>query len=239
MGMKLTDEITKLPTEDDPILGLTRLFIEEGADKYHRHRYDVGYALVLERLRWTAEKVLEIGVYKGNSLNAWRRYFEDAEITGVDIRPPPKTLHEDVRFVQGDQGDEDFLSYLALDTWDVIVDDGSHQMGHQKRTFERLWPSVRVGGVYICEDLFTSCMVEESPKRVNERTGLTHEDLWNPTREEETALDFFLRQARLRARDRGVRSEGRHTLLTDALFTLSSGSVLITKVHDGEVKAWP
>lgn len=229
--------MSHLPALDTPgLLDLTRYFIEEGADKFHRHRYDVAYDLVLSRLRHTATSVLEVGVYKGQSLRAWARYFDRATVTGVDISPRPKDLPAHIVTYQGDQGDRAFLEHVASarGPFDVIIEDGSHAMHHQKQCAEWLWPHVRVGGVYVCEDLHTSELIERDGPQGDE-----YRRRFNPTHDSQSAREFFLDDARQRCARRGDRLGGEHNLLGDRVAVFSTALCAWVKVHDGTTKAWP
>ena len=119
----------------------------------HRH---------FERFAGRPVTVLEIGVYGGGSLEMWRDYFgADAQIIGVDI-DPRCSEHEGERIEVhiGDQSDRAFLEHLAESRgpFDVIIDDGGHTMEQQITTFDVLFPRLRTGGVYVCEDAFSSYM---------------------------------------------------------------------------------
>jgi 23S rRNA U2552 (ribose-2'-O)-methylase RlmE/FtsJ len=104
--------------------------------------------------------VLEFGVMRGGSLQLWLRYFgEGASIHGVDINPRCKEYEEPGISVHiGDQSDDVFLREICerFGPFDVVIDDGSHQVEHQKQTLETLWPFINEGGVYVCEDTHTS-----------------------------------------------------------------------------------
>ena len=43
---------------------------------------------------------------------------------------------------------------------DIFLDDGSHQVGHQILTFIKVWPHIKNGGVYMCEDTHTSYFLD-------------------------------------------------------------------------------
>jgi hypothetical protein len=224
--------IKDLPTLNEPLLHLTRIFAEEGCDKFHRHRYDIAYSLILERLRFSARSVLEIGVYKGQSLRSWKRYFSQAKIVGVDLRPRPVDLPEEIVYCVADQGDQSALESVAAEhgQFDVIIEDGSHRMDHQIQCAEWLWPHVRVGGVYVCEDLHTS--------ELTERIGPDGDDFrrrFNPTKEDWTAREYFLDDTRNRCIRRGD-GGGR---LVDRITVWSSCMMAWIKVHDGDEKKWP
>lgn len=123
------------------------------------HFFD-DYEPFLAPIRREGVRVLEIGVDGGGSLELWQAYFgPTASIHGIDIDPaargrcpPGAAVHT------GSQDDPDFLLGIvdAFGPFDLVIDDGSHQVGHQILTFETLYPTMTDDGVYICEDSFTS-----------------------------------------------------------------------------------
>lgn len=110
--------------------------------------------------RGTPVRMLEIGVFRGGSLDLWRRYFgPEATIVGIDIDPgcaERVTAPNHVRI--GSQDDPAFLASVVAEfgPFDIVLDDGSHVGKHQRTSFEQLFPAVRPGGVYAIEDLHTS-----------------------------------------------------------------------------------
>ncbi|MFC4601577.1 class I SAM-dependent methyltransferase [Cohnella hongkongensis] len=104
--------------------------------------------------------VMEIGVFKGGSLQMWKHYFgKRANIYGVDIDPSLKALEEErIKIVIGDQGDRLFWKKIkpALPTFDIIIDDGGHRMKQQRTSLEEMLPLLSPNGVYLIEDLHTS-----------------------------------------------------------------------------------
>jgi hypothetical protein len=125
------------------------------------HRYAERYPLYLEHLRDTPVRVLEIGVEYGASVRGWRDYFEhpNTEIVGFDIdasRAGRQDL-ERVTLVQGDQADEEALRGLVAvyGPFDVVIDDGPHIPTLQISTFQKIFPFVKPGGIYIVEDIQT------------------------------------------------------------------------------------
>ncbi len=103
---------------------------------------------------------LEIGVFKGGSLNMWKNYFgPNARIIGIDINPECKifeTPQINVRI--GDQSDTKFLNSIVdeFGAFDIILDDGSHQMHDILTSFNFLYPNLKNNGVYFIEDLHTA-----------------------------------------------------------------------------------
>lgn len=106
-------------------------------------------------------RLLEIGVMDGASMKMWREYYPDAEIIGIDIFDKTHLYNDDwgvpqsVQLLQINGTVEHPLRELGK--FDIILDDGSHFMHDQQRTFELLYyKQLNKGGVYILEDLWTS-----------------------------------------------------------------------------------
>jgi hypothetical protein len=100
---------------------------------------------------------IEIGVAKGGSLQLWKRYLGPfAQIVGIDIDPACKAFEESQIAIRiGDQSDPAFLQQIVEEFGapDVVLDDGSHMMGHVAASFEFLYPRLDRNGVYMVEDL--------------------------------------------------------------------------------------
>ena len=103
--------------------------------------------------------VLEVGVDRGHSLRAWARIFPGANIVGIDNRPECAgvlTEYDEVRIsiLIGDATSADDMERILGDQrFDLIVDDGSHQLADALATAGLLLPRLRPGGVYAVEDL--------------------------------------------------------------------------------------
>jgi hypothetical protein len=115
---------------------------------YHRH---------FQKFVGREINVLEIGIYGGGSLGMWQNYFGSrCRIFGVDIEPECKIYESDRISVSiGDQADRGFWRTFLKTTpsMDIIIDDGGHLPDQQIATFEELFPSMKSGGVYLCEDI--------------------------------------------------------------------------------------
>lgn len=105
-------------------------------------------------------KLLEIGVYKGGSLQMWKKYFgENAQIIGLDIDIGCKSFQENqIDIFIGNQNNEKDLESLVnkYGTFDIIIDDGSHVNEHQINSFKFLFDYLNDNGIYLVEDLHTS-----------------------------------------------------------------------------------
>lgn len=104
--------------------------------------------------------IVEIGIFKGGSLQMWKDYFGDkCKIIGVDIDPRCKQFEEEqIEVMIGSQEDPIFLEELKrkVPKIDILIDDGGHTMNQQIVTFESLFSHISEDGVYLCEDLHTS-----------------------------------------------------------------------------------
>ena len=121
-----------------------------------RHYFDL-YVQHLARFVGREVVVVEIGVYSGGSLEMWKSYFgEHATIHGIDIEEACRVYEADRIHVHiGDQADRGFWSRFRehVPVIDVVIDDGGHHPNEMRVTFEELFPILRPGGVYICEDI--------------------------------------------------------------------------------------
>ena len=127
-------------------------------DKWH-HYFDI-YHRHFAPFRGRSPVVVEIGVFRGGSLQMWRDYFgPGARIVGIDIDPRCRQFEaEGVSVLIGDQADRGFLAELRqrYPRIDIVIDDGGHTMPQQITSFEELYPHVQPHGIYLCEDIHTS-----------------------------------------------------------------------------------
>lgn len=133
------------------------------------------YERYFAQYRDTAVRMLEIGVFKGGSLDMWRRYLgPDAALFGIDIDPACAdrvTPPNQVRI--GSQDDAAFLRWTVeeMGGLDVVLDDGSHVGKHQWKSFEVLFPLLAEGGLYVIEDTHTSYWRKWGGGRLRRRTA--------------------------------------------------------------------
>jgi len=98
---------------------------------------------------------LEIGLALGDSIDLFDEYFDNSRIVGVDISVvfEPKKYRNDVRIIEADATKQEFLKTIEGQTFDIVIDDGSHMSQDQFDTFNLLKGSMKKGGVYIIEDI--------------------------------------------------------------------------------------
>jgi hypothetical protein len=130
------------------------------SDKWDRY-FDV-YERHLEKFKGKNITFVEVGVLNGGSLDMWSRYFgPESKIYGIDIDRNCLNLKYDnpnIKIMIGDQSSPEFWdrAIAEIGPIDAIVEDGGHHMNQQIVTFEKVFPVIKTGGVYICEDTHTS-----------------------------------------------------------------------------------
>ena len=99
--------------------------------------------------------MLEIGIWKGESLRMWAEWLPNADIYAIDVQPGTLINAGRIRSFLCDQADGQQLAALAgvMGPLDFVVDDGSHVPDHQIASANALMPFLRRGGVYVIEDV--------------------------------------------------------------------------------------
>lgn len=140
---------------------LHRYFLNNHGKDIHKwlHYFDV-YERHFERFRDRQPVVVEVGVFRGGSLEMWRAYFgAGARIVGIDIDPACKAHEsEGIEVFVGSQDDPQLLDRIVAKYGpiDIVIDDGSHHAHHVVATFQHLYGHVQPHGVYFVEDTHTS-----------------------------------------------------------------------------------
>ena len=105
--------------------------------------------------------LLEVGVQNGGSLEVWAKYFTKAQkIIGCDINPNcVKLAYDDQRIsvVVGDANASDIFERIKglSGSFDIIIDDGSHDSRDIIKTFLLYFPLLAPGGIFVVEDTHT------------------------------------------------------------------------------------
>lgn len=139
---------------------LEKIFLSHSGNIIHKwYHYLKIYDQHFNKFKGKSITILEIGVYKGGSLQMWRNYFGDnCKIVGIDINPMCKRFeNEFTKVFIGSQSDRNFLKTVKAEypKFDIIIDDGGHMMDQLKVSFEELYDCVKEGGIYLAEDLHT------------------------------------------------------------------------------------
>jgi hypothetical protein len=127
------------------------------------------YEKYLEPIRDKPLKMLEIGLGcnmaygPGKSYYTWLEFLPNVDLYYIEY---DKACVEkwaqnmtNVKIYTGSQSDVDFLNKFINSSgggFDIIIDDGGHTMEQQITSLDTLFPIVKPGGIYFCEDLQTS-----------------------------------------------------------------------------------
>lgn len=155
---------------------LVEIFQKYSLDKL-MNKYDKMYFDLLDSKKDSIKNVLEIGigtidknkessmyVYKqndapqytyGNSLRAWRDYFLNAKIVGIDVDENTMFEEERIQTFCSSSFDKENMDRIlsGLDKFDLIIDDGLHTMEANLRTLETVFPYLKDSGMYVIEDV--------------------------------------------------------------------------------------
>lgn len=158
-------------------VSLKQIFDRWGTDKGHA-QYPGVYECLFRNCREQVKAMLEIGIgtmlpgvhssmhgyarpgYKpGGSLRAWRDFFVNATIYGLDVQPDTQLDDKDriITRLCDSRNASAVRATMSTDGWprefDIIIDDGSHLADDQLTTFANFFPFVKHQGLYIIEDV--------------------------------------------------------------------------------------
>lgn len=116
------------------------------------HAYGKWYDEILSKYNRESGLIylLEIGVERGGSLCAWREYFKNGKIYGVDIADTREKdfIRQDVEFIHSDIKNVNLGLF-----WDIVIDDGSHLPEDVLFTVKNYFPFLKDDGKIIVEDV--------------------------------------------------------------------------------------
>ena len=133
--------------------------MEFETDKGTSHSYIEIYDKLFQPLRDLKLVMLEIGIASGGSMPLWKQYFPYGEIYGVEDYSEKYSLDKEIL---NDRSYnviiEDITNYKMMDrhisdvVFDIVVDDGSHQLKDQLSAIRYFKNKMNADGLYIIED---------------------------------------------------------------------------------------
>ena len=124
------------------------------SDKGTAHSYIDFYEGLFYPYRHKHITLLEIGIQYGYSCALWSKYFDKAKIYGMDIERN-QLYTEGYEFIHASATNYKARDYFFEKThFDIIIDDGSHQVNDQSESFLIYWHKLKSGGLYIIEDIY-------------------------------------------------------------------------------------
>ena len=160
-------------SEFNPINDLSILIEKYGSDKFASH-YTECYHALFNSVRPEIKSVLEVGIgtllhapssargftarhphyTPGGSLRAWRDYFPNSQVTGIDIAEDCRISEDRIEsLIFSSTDDYQCQQNLGNRKFDIIIDDGLHLAYAQLTTLRNLFPRVNDGGFYAVEDM--------------------------------------------------------------------------------------
>lgn len=181
--------------------------VEKGSDKFSKYLeiYDVLFH------DQSADKVIEIGIQNGGSLEIWAEIFPMAtSIIGIDINEQcAKLKFQDprIQIIIGDASHKGVTNSLRDREYSLIVDDGSHESIDVINTFVNLFSKLAPGGTYVIEDMHTAFWPEKGGGLQNPQnslsfffdlTKLMNFEHWPTTNTRQQALQMFVEKYSLK-----------------------------------------
>jgi hypothetical protein len=131
-------------------------------DKQYWHGYITEYEERVFSKLTNPTNILEFGVGRGGSIEWLTNRFPEAHIVGADILPMqdcwPRS--DKISYYHIDQSQRLQIRSIFEDnhtSFDLIIEDGSHNPEHQVNCLVESIPWLNSGGYYILEDIHTSC----------------------------------------------------------------------------------
>lgn len=127
------------------------------SDKFYWHQYVDFYETFLQDR--TFQTIAELGIFEGASIKWLLTRFPNSEIFGADIlsQKPNWPVNSKVKYYKLDQANRtELAAFFNQATFDLIIEDGSHEPQHQVNCLLEGLPKLADDGVYILEDIHSS-----------------------------------------------------------------------------------
>jgi hypothetical protein len=132
-------------------------------DKGSVHSYIGVYERILEPYRNGPGNVLELGVFRGDSLRIWEEYFTGCRPWGVDVSDQPIGGMADLRpmiqegthriVIMSCTNLRDVEAHFRGVLFSVIIDDASHNLCDQLAAYYYFRDKLAPSGLYVIEDV--------------------------------------------------------------------------------------
>lgn len=152
-------------------------FQNSNCDKNWKHKYHVIYGerfleVLSEKDDTLTTRLLEIGIFKGASFEAYFQYFrhytDNFDLYGVDLfdRISPEEIqilnHPKMDWMAGDSTK---VKWKDDTKFDIIIDDGLHTPLAQAKTLDNFFPSLKSGGSYFIEDVWPLNLITNEERK--------------------------------------------------------------------------
>jgi len=128
--------------------------------------------------------ILEIGIQKGGSLCAWKDFFKNSNIYGVDIIDSilPEYKRSEFTYLFSDIKNLEIKNKFNQIMFDIIIDDGSHIFSDVLFVTNNYLDKLKLNGILIIEDCQQpEIWFDEISKNLNTNYNIAKIDLRNDT----------------------------------------------------------
>uniref|UniRef100_A0A7S2PF97 Methyltransferase domain-containing protein n=1 Tax=Skeletonema marinoi TaxID=267567 RepID=A0A7S2PF97_9STRA len=165
------------------------------------HSYVKLYNMIFASIRHSVTNITEIGISHGQSIQAWFRYFPNADIHGFDVKwygedvvkinlehLKPR-VHTHIVNILENNITMSGLGFLP-ESMDIIIDDGPHSVSSQEGFLQKIFPCLKPGGYYIIEDIGIAgngngvSLFHDDPSKLQQATRdilEAHDTIWVDT----------------------------------------------------------
>lgn len=110
------------------------------------HCYGLAYDHIFRPFDKNAKlEITEVGTQSGTSLLAWREFFPNANVSGIDYKDKVKKKDSSIEYIVSNVKD-----LKPKKRFDIVIDDGSHKLNDVLYTVKNF--KLKVGGVMVIED---------------------------------------------------------------------------------------
>lgn len=169
-----------------------------GSDKASNHNYTIFYYEILNKKRTDELNVFELGLGTNNinipsnmgeegkpgaSLRAWREFFPNSKIYGADIDKNILFEENKIKTFFCDQKNKKSIEdlwnkdELKNKEFDLIIDDGLHEINANLIFLENSFYKLKDNGIYIIEDILVQNinLYEENIKNLSKKLNFNFE----------------------------------------------------------------
>ena len=143
---------------------LKELLQKYKCDKSSKHSYELCYEKHFLPVKNEPINILEIGIFKGESMKVWLEYFPNATVYGIDIfqrikeNELPILKNPRVKYLKLDSVSKQ-AKQIITENWgdikfDFIIDDGLHTPVANRLTFLNFINFLKNDGVFFIEDVY-------------------------------------------------------------------------------------
>jgi hypothetical protein len=129
--------------------------LSDNPEPYIGHTYGESYDEIFQKFDKLSQiNFLEIGIQKGGSLLAWKDYFINSNIYGIDIIDCilDEYRRKEFNYIISDVKSPEVKETLKDTMFDIIIDDGSHYLNDVLYVVSNFIEKLNTGGVLIIED---------------------------------------------------------------------------------------